>query len=52
MPDNFIRLTEVSPVTFDEIYVLFQATAIHRIIKKQHRHFTLINKNLLFLLLH
>lgn len=52
MPDNFIRLTGLSPVTFDEVYVLFQAVAMHRIAKKQRRHFSLINKNVLFLLLY
>lgn len=51
-PDNFIRLTGLSPVTFDEIYVLFQASAIRRMAHKQRRYFSLINKNLLFLLVY
>ncbi len=52
MPDNFIRLTGLSPITFDEVFVLFKAAAMQRIAKNQRRHFSLINKNLLFLLIH
>lgn len=43
-PNNFIRLTGLSPVTFDEIYDLFLATASRRIIKKKRRHLSLVKK--------
>lgn len=51
-PDNFIRLTGLSPVAFNEIYVLFRSCASRRIAQKKRRHLSLINKNLLFLLIH
>jgi hypothetical protein len=51
-PNNFIRLTGLSPVTFDEVYALFHAIAMRRILQKKRWHCSLVNKNLLFLLIH
>jgi hypothetical protein len=51
-PNNFIRLIGLCPVTFDEVNVVFKASAIRRMTQKQRRHYSLINKNLLFLLIH
>ncbi|CAF1673712.1 unnamed protein product, partial [Didymodactylos carnosus] len=52
-PNNFVSVTGLTPITFEEVYQQFYAVATERLYTTSRRpHLRLVDRNLLFLIIH